>query len=373
MAETLIKKVSLDSGSTDTFGTWIDKTNQIIDYRNTFRTGQFNKGVGSITVTTGTEGTPSVIASMIVVTGKAQANGLNLYEDGSEVVKEALMPLDEFNAHVSNTDNPHRVTLEQIGLSNFQRVYGGCYSDAGRIISDDEQDALDAILNDKFGLIVSDTLDSNTDREHLVTSKAIYDYVQSQYSIIVDELYPVGSVYMNYSNPKNPSELLGVGTWVNVGVGRVVMSTSSSAANYNSAGTTGGATTVKLDDVRYLPAHDHKGTTTSAGGHNHNRGEWNIIGSFSSPDLGRKDSKQDRRNGNSMWSSDGPYSGKDHHSGNGVRITVASPSNWGATDERGGHGHDVGTNTSAYTPSANIQSFSIMQPYLVVYIWRRTS
>ena len=42
---------------------------------------------------------------------------------------------------------------------------------------------------------------------------------------VIDAIYPIGSIYMNATSNKNPSDssLLGVGTWVQIGQGRMLL------------------------------------------------------------------------------------------------------------------------------------------------------
>ena len=65
-----------------------------------------------------------------------------------------------------------------------------------------------------------------------------------------DLIYPIGSVYVSTANV-SPASFLG-GYW-NPIEGRFLLSSSSSYT----AGSTGGAATVALNDVKYLPAHTH--------------------------------------------------------------------------------------------------------------------
>lgn len=53
--------------------------------------------------------------------------------------------------------------------------------------------------------------------------------------------YPVGSIYMNASDSTNPATLLGFGTWVALGEGRVLVGYKSGDANFGTAGNTGGS------------------------------------------------------------------------------------------------------------------------------------
>ena len=53
-------------------------------------------------------------------------------------------------------------------------------------------------------------------------------------------VYPVGSIYINATVATNPATLLGVGTWVAYGEGRVPVGKASSGT-FNTLGATGGA------------------------------------------------------------------------------------------------------------------------------------
>lgn len=55
--------------------------------------------------------------------------------------------------------------------------------------------------------------------------------------------YPVGSLYFNASVNTNPSTLLGFGTWQSFGAGRVLIGFDDSNSNYNQAEKTGGSET----------------------------------------------------------------------------------------------------------------------------------
>ncbi len=68
--------------------------------------------------------------------------------------------------------------------------------------------------------------------------------------------YPVGSIYMNASNSDNPSTLLGFGTWVAFGAGRVPVGIDSSDTDFDTAEGTGGAKTHTLTTDE-MPSHTH--------------------------------------------------------------------------------------------------------------------
>jgi len=85
-----------------------------------------------------------------------------------------------------------------------------------------------------------------------------YNYlieILSKYtSDILNTIYPIGSVYISVSST-SPSELFG-GTWVATGVGRVLVGIDSSQTEFDTLGETGGEKTHILD-VTEIPSHSH--------------------------------------------------------------------------------------------------------------------
>lgn len=61
---------------------------------------------------------------------------------------------------------------------------------------------------------------------------------------ILSQIYPVGSVYINASSTTNPGTLLGFGTWTEMGAGRVLVNQDTSDASFDTLAETGGAKTV---------------------------------------------------------------------------------------------------------------------------------
>jgi hypothetical protein len=68
-------------------------------------------------------------------------------------------------------------------------------------------------------------------------------------------LHPVGSIYINATNSTNPGTLLGFGTWVAFGAGRVPVGFDAGNALFDTAEETGGS----ADAV--LPTHTHTATS----------------------------------------------------------------------------------------------------------------
>jgi hypothetical protein len=75
-------------------------------------------------------------------------------------------------------------------------------------------------------------------------------------------VYPVGSIYINATSSTNPATLLGFGTWVAFGAGRVPVGLDAGNAAFDTAEETGGS----ADAI--VVSHTHTATVTDPG-HNH--------------------------------------------------------------------------------------------------------
>ena len=184
-------------------------------------------------------------------------------------------------------------------------------------------------------------------------------------SSLIDRIYPIGSIYMSM-NSTNPATLLGGGEWEALPTGRVLV---GAGIGYI-AGGTGGSKTVTLT-VDQMPSHSHANTLAEAGGHSHSRGSMEIVGTLG-----------DRRGGMSAtpeFSSSGalsntgvtywPCSVQESNAAfsNGVKLTASN--GWsGATNTVANHNHTI-TNASTGGGSA----VNVEQPWLAVYMWKRTA
>jgi hypothetical protein len=83
-------------------------------------------------------------------------------------------------------------------------------------------------------------------------------------SSVLNAIYPVGSVYTNATDSTNPSTLLGFGTWVAFGAGRVPVGIDSGDTDFDTAEETGGAKTHTLTTSE-IPAHTHTYSESSEG------------------------------------------------------------------------------------------------------------
>ena len=77
--------------------------------------------------------------------------------------------------------------------------------------------------------------------------------------------YPVGSIYTNATNATNPGTLLGFGTWTAFGAGRVAVGFDAGNALFDTAEETGGSANA------VLVSHTHTATVTDPG-HRHQTG-----------------------------------------------------------------------------------------------------
>lgn len=83
-------------------------------------------------------------------------------------------------------------------------------------------------------------------------------------SSVLNAIYPVGSVYTNATDSTNPSTLLGFGTWVAFGAGKVPVGIDSGDTDFDTAEETGGAKTHTLTTSE-IPAHTHTYSESSEG------------------------------------------------------------------------------------------------------------
>ena len=133
---------------------------------------------------------------------------------------------------------------------------------------------------------------------------------------------PIGSLYFSTSNT-NPSTFFG-GTWERYGKGRTVVSIDENQTEFNTAGKTGGSKTHTLSSDE-IPSHTHK---------------------F-------------KRNGN--------YS-------NGVMIDTGRTGQWGSAIVQVGSGnYTAQPNQIEIETTGGGKGHNNLQPYICVYIWRRTA
>lgn len=186
----------------------------------------------------------------------------------------------------------------------------------------------------------------------------------------LDKKYPVGSIYITNDN-KNPSTTLG-GTWEAYGQGRTLIGMGSNGTNnYQTVSSTGGNSKVSLQSSN-LPSHTHtltpQGTVTST---------FEGI-STSTSSNGDHSHKVFKESGDEVIG----YAALENENFAGrvmIRSDTAGPT-FSSSD--GDHAHTLtpkGTITSTFkgtnsntSSTGSSQSFSVQNPYITVYFWKRT-
>lgn len=140
-----------------------------------------------------------------------------------------------------------------------------------------------------------------------------------------DKVYPIGSIYMNLTNPDNPATYLGGGTWESFGQGRILIGAGTGNDDTTemtfSAGSTGGEYNHALINNE-LPSHAH--------------------GVYIQNTVGNPQAFAPK------W-------------------TIALPNSW----------QQYKADTTLFAPSSQAvggnQSHNNIQPYITVYMWKRTA
>lgn len=151
------------------------------------------------------------------------------------------------------------------------------------------------------------------------------------------KIYPVGSIYMSTVST-NPATLFGFGTWEAMPAGRVLLAQGKSdwGTTYN-AGSTGGEATHTLT-VGEIPNHNHTGSINTAGEHTHS--------------LTLKALWGDGNGSGNGWAGDTRDGGRRTNTFSTV----------------GNHTHTVTINSTG-----SDQPHNNLQPYISVYMWKRST
>jgi hypothetical protein len=80
--------------------------------------------------------------------------------------------------------------------------------------------------------------------------------IGSNTATTLQAVYPVGSIYINAAVATNPGTLLGFGTWAAFGAGRVIVGLNAADSDFDTAQETGGSKTHTLTTAE-LPSHTH--------------------------------------------------------------------------------------------------------------------
>jgi hypothetical protein len=143
--------------------------------------------------------------------------------------------------------------------------------------------------------------------------------------------YPVGSIYMNASVATNPATLFGFGTWVAFGAGRVLVGFDAGNALFDTAEETGGS----ADAI--VVSHTHTDS-----GHYH--------------------------------STDGTDGSNIHVVRLGIDGPIDATSRYASPDDAGYPNNTrTGTSTANISTTGSSGTNANYQPYITVYMWKRTA
>lgn len=176
------------------------------------------------------------------------------------------------------------------------------------------------------GTPLAPTATSGTNTTQIATTA----FVQTATTAAIQALYPVGSIYINATSSTNPGTLLGFGTWTAFGAGRVMVGLDAGNAAFDTAEETGGS----ADAV--VVSHTHTASVTDPG-HTHTL------------------SPSNRQVYNSSVSGTAGLAG----GGEQFNQLTMSSATTGITVSNSTTGSS-GTNAN-------------LQPYIVVYMWKRTA
>ena len=222
-----------------------------------------------------------------------------------------------------------------------------------------KSDALNTALT---GTPTAPTAAAGTNTSQIATTA----FIAAAIAAAKEALYPVGSIYTNASVSTNPGTLLGFGTWAAFGAGRVMVGFDAGNALFNTAEETGGSYDATL------VSHNHNGTTGNEN-QNHTHG-------FSGNTSGVGDHQHESGTGVQDL---GAAFGRGGNS-TGYRIDlVLNTQNTPYTSGAGAHSHSFSGSTGGisnnhqhgFTTDASGSSATNanIQPYITVYMWKRTA
>ena len=188
------------------------------------------------------------------------------------------------------------------------------------------------------GTPTAPTANVDTNDTQLATCAFVRNAISKYSSKDIDVLKKIMHVgYIHFSTVNiNPAELFGFGTWEAMPAGRVLLAQGTASWGTYNAGSTGGEATHQLT-VGEIPSHNHTGSINTAGEHTHS--------------LTLK----------ALW-------GDGNGSGNGwAGDTRDGGSRTNTFSTVGNHTHTVTINSTG-----SGQPHNNLQPYISVYMWKRT-
>ena len=202
----------------------------------------------------------------------------------------------------------------------------------------------------------------------LATTAFVTNAITTAVAATKAALFPVGSIYTNSIDSTNPATLLGFGTWTAFGAGRVPVGFDSGDTLFNAAEKTGGTKNATLVSHTHTGStgsennnhsHTFSGTTSGVGDHQH-AVDYPIDCTPYARQYGSVGGTTD-----SFCDTNGGVSGIPLSSGAGAHSHTYSGTTSGISAN-----HQHGFTTDASGSSATNAN---VQPFITVYMWKRTA
>lgn len=202
----------------------------------------------------------------------------------------------------------------------------------------------------------------------------------------VQAAWPVGSVFIAVVST-NPATLLGFGTWSAFGAGRVMVGLDSGDTDFDTAEETGGAKTstpsahagtavaAHSNHTHTGPSHQHNLSGGAATAHSHTYTQViDHVHVENAPTSASGGAVLFALDTNASGSTSAGISTANPTGSVGATGTTAT-NTAGATDNAGtgATGNESASLTHSVTQPSDHSALSVVQPYIVVYMWRRDS
>jgi len=200
--------------------------------------------------------------------------------------------------------------------------------------------------------------------DYLPTAMGVAAVRDAAFSALMQLLYPVGEIYITHRSG-NPSTLLGFGTWVAYGAGRMLVGLDAGGdADFDAIDDAGGAKTHTLAEAN-IPAHTHGygtigATASNAGSHQHFTFADAVLGDTTPVSASNYPAK-----------GVGAGSGlsEDRYLIGGIGTTPTL----GLSSTVADHTHTITLSGSTGSWGGTPTAVSNMNPFITVAMWRRTA
>lgn len=202
----------------------------------------------------------------------------------------------------------------------------------------------------------------------LATTAFVANAITAATTAVIQAAYPVGSIYINATNATNPAALLGFGTWVAFGAGRVPVGFDAGDGLFNAAEKTGGTKDATLVSHSHSVSasgstggqsaghtHTFSGTTSGAGAHSHS-----VTAGWANGAVANAPAATENLVAPLLTYS---TSGVGDHS-----HSYSGTTSGGSSD----HTHSVSVSGSTSTNGSSATNANL-PPFITVYMWKRTA